>query len=135
MGLKTPLYVLGYDRLRFFSVHDLNKVVYLPLFTDPAAAEKYRKYFSRRYGRKVHSFLIRKPLDAIGILSCIQMSDSSVQYVALNPDIPVGDPQVECYTLAEAISALGRHSPKRIQKPKTGHSPRSKRDGGKNVPR
>jgi hypothetical protein len=83
--LKTPFIIIAYDMKRIFSVDNDEETSILPIFTDAEAAEKYRRYFARKYKLKLQICVAGKAENGLNLVECAAMACKTLKYVVINP--------------------------------------------------
>lgn len=127
--MELPFYVLGYTPTKLFSVADERGREFLPLFTLPERAERYRLYFTTRHELQLRAFLVTKLDAAINLLDRVLLSGSLVEFVAIDPKRPdLDDRPALCQKLTDCIRQLRRKesSQKARRRDQNGRPPRRK---------
>ena len=86
--LRVPFFVIAYSTKKLFSVADDSEIGTLPIFTDAAAAEKYRRFFARRHKLKLQVCVADKIENGLNLIECASLACKTLQYVVIDPVPP-----------------------------------------------
>ena len=87
-SLKIPFFVIAYSQKSLFSVDDDQGISTLPIFTDAEAAEKYRRYFARKFNLKLLVCVTDTVEKGLNMIECAAMACKSLEYAVIDPHPP-----------------------------------------------
>lgn len=104
--LKTPFFVIGFDLKKVFSVEDEHGVRTLPVFTAIEPAEKYRRYFARKFKLKLRTYISDSAEKGLNLIECAAMACPSLKFVVINPLPPTKVSNESPATLDSVLKSL-----------------------------
>ena len=87
--LQVPFFVIAYNPKILFSVDDENGVGTLPIFTDAAVAERYRRFFARKFKLKLQVCVADKLENGLNLIECASLACKTLKYAVINPPPPL----------------------------------------------
>ena len=87
--LRVPFFVIAYNQKTLFSVDDEHGVGTLPIFTYAEAAEKYRRFFTRKFKLKLQICVADKLENGLNLIECASLACKTLEYAVINPLPPL----------------------------------------------
>jgi hypothetical protein len=86
--LTVPFFIIAYNQKTIFSIEDENGNNILPIFTNAVLAEKYRKYFARKYKLKLQVCIADKPENCLNLIECAMLACKALKFAVIDPPLP-----------------------------------------------
>jgi hypothetical protein len=86
--LKIPFIVIAYNAKTIFSFDNEEGISTLPIFIDAEKAEKFRRYFARKFKLKLQICVVDSVEKGLNLIECASMVCKTLQNVVIDPPPP-----------------------------------------------